>query len=276
MRSWHTTTNAIRGLGRQAAWVRSGQRQRWNRATPTPATAHASSTRVTSDGVLKKWISRWRPNLQTLFRKAYFQIPSRRETHYNMQPTAFAFSTPVLTHPSLRKSCIARRTRRTPAHTTRPRQRVGPYMLAQFQEKNDAEKPVQDASLAEGIVPPVQLPTLSTLSDGVVDSTVSEPGAGDASSEVDLSLLSAAEEESLSELQRAGVSLSREEEFNLIQFFREVYDISKSIDWPEPGRVFKILIIVILSIVVSAGGTYLVDGFFYEISQKIFYDVAPM
>eukprot|EP00171_Calliarthron_tuberculosum_P017076 IDg17076t1 len=65
-------------------------------------------------------------------------------------------------------------------------------------------------------------------------------------------------------------SLSVEEEFSLLMFLKETLEELKTIDWPSASRVFKITIIIIISIIIASAGIYAVDGFFSSIAQMLF------
>ncbi len=135
--------------------------------------------------------------------------------------------------------------------------------MAKYQERDNPEKPTEETPI-DNVVPPVQLPTLSTLS-GDIDAEAEE---------IDLSQLNkpAGSGTSLEELEmkQMGAALTSDEEFKILQFLKEVYEESKTIEWPSAGRVFKILVIVIVSIIVSAIAIYIVDGFFFSLSQYLF------
>ena len=139
-------------------------------------------------------------------------------------------------------------------------------MMAKYQERENPEKPTEETPI-ENFVPPVQLPTLSTLSGGIEEGT----------DEIDLSALNrrtmnGGGDSNVNnlEMKQMGTALTSEEEFKILQFLKEVAEEFKTIEWPSVGRVFKILVIVIISIIVSAVGIYIVDGFFLSVAQYLF------
>jgi len=139
-------------------------------------------------------------------------------------------------------------------------------MMAKYQERDVPESPAESEGTVDKFIPPVQLPTLNTLAGGGVPGVDEKDG-------IDLSLLNSTDENEIAQQQdlaQMGVSLSKEEEFKAVEFLKNVYEEFLTLDWPDFGRVVKITIIVILSIIFSAVAIYFVDGFFLSLSQYLF------
>lgn len=136
-------------------------------------------------------------------------------------------------------------------------------MMAKFQQKEDPAKNIDGESSIEGVVPPVNLPSLRSLTN---------QGAPLFGEEVETGAEGKAEtaKEEMPDFSRMGASMSSEEEFRLVAFLQSTVEELKNIEWPAPDRVFKITVIILVSIVVASAGIYVVDGFFYSIAQILF------
>lgn len=145
-------------------------------------------------------------------------------------------------------------------------------MMAKYQERDAPDSPAESEGTVDKFIPPVQLPTLNTLAGSGVSKKEKEKDG------IDLSLLNSGDEDEIAQQQdlaQMGLSLSKEDEFKMLEFLQGVYDEFLTVEWPGPGRVVKITIIVILSIIVSAFAIYFVDGVFLSLSQYLFDIPAP-
>lgn len=139
-------------------------------------------------------------------------------------------------------------------------------MMAKYQERDIPESPAESEGTVDKFIPPVQLPTLNTLAGAGGTDDMKKDG-------IDLSLLNSSDEDEIAQQQdlaQMGLSLSKEDEFKTVEFLKSVFDEFLTVEWPAPGRVVKITVIVILSIIFSAFAIYIVDGFFLSLSQYLF------
>lgn len=135
-------------------------------------------------------------------------------------------------------------------------------MMAKFQQKEDPAKNLDEEAKIEGVVPPVNLPSLRSLTNqGPLFGEELEPVAEEKAEVA---------KEEVPDFSRMGASMSSEEEFQAIAFLKSVAEELKNIEWPPADRVFKITVIILVSIVVASAGIYVVDGFFYSIAQILF------
>jgi preprotein translocase SecE subunit len=150
--------------------------------------------------------------------------------------------------------------------------------MARFQQRNEDTPRPAEADL-DSVLPPVgvdadsgakptlpdALPTLSSLSG---QSTTGQAGLGDG---VGDALITDKDRKRLeAEEKLMGAGLSKEQEESLLQFFKDVVTEFGIIEWPPFSRVIKVTIIVIATMIIASAGIYTVDGFFYNISQKLF------
>lgn len=126
-------------------------------------------------------------------------------------------------------------------------------MMPKFQEADKSGTEAEDETPT--FVPPIQLPTLSTLSG------LTAPEADDEKKDGENEPMMA---------QMGMSSLSAEEEFRAIVFLREAIEELKTVDWPPLPRVFKIMLIIIISIIFSSFAIYTVDGFFSYMASQLF------
>lgn len=75
------------------------------------------------------------------------------------------------------------------------------------------------------------------------------------------------------ELASMGVGLSAEMEGSAIKFLKGVYEEFKIIEWPSPGRVIKVTVLIVVTLAVAIVALYFLDGFFYRMAQ-IYFDGA--
>jgi preprotein translocase SecE subunit len=71
-------------------------------------------------------------------------------------------------------------------------------------------------------------------------------------------------------LRNMGIGMSPEQELNIVQFLKDVYVEFGLVEWPSVGRVLRLTAIVLLTIIIASGGIYVVDSFFYWITQRLF------
>lgn len=145
-------------------------------------------------------------------------------------------------------------------------------MLAKYQQQDEnSQSQLDNQTELEKLVPPPAMPTLSTLSNPQPESP----------SEIDLSRLSdmPMDDPSLENAQREkelasmGVGLSAEMEGSAIKFLKGVYEEFKIIEWPSPGRVIKVTVLIVVTLAVAIVALYFLDGFFYRMAQ-IYFDGA--
>lgn len=136
-------------------------------------------------------------------------------------------------------------------------------MMAKFQQKKEeSNSSLEKESELEKILPPPALPTLTTLSDK--------------NSEIDLSAISSApptseeKEEEERSISQMGLGLSPSEEFNVLEFLKGVFDELKYIEWPSFGRVLRLSVLILFTVIIAATALYFIDGFFYRMSQLLF------
>lgn len=132
-----------------------------------------------------------------------------------------------------------------------------------YNEKDNPESPTPSSEL-EKIIPEPVLPTLTTLSGGVTQEQ-----------EIDLSAITTnVEKDKKEELSRMGAGVGPSEEKELvgraIDFLAGVKEEFSMVEWPSSRRVIRLAALIILIIVVACGALYLIDGFFYRVSQMLF------
>lgn len=134
-------------------------------------------------------------------------------------------------------------------------------MMAKFQQKKEeSSSSIENESELEKILPPSALPTLTTLS---------EKNDG-----IDLSAISSApattEEGEKENVGQMGPGFSPSEEMNLLAFLKGVLEELKYIEWPPFGRVVRLSVLILITVIVAATALYFIDGFFYRMSQLLF------
>lgn len=134
--------------------------------------------------------------------------------------------------------------------------------MAKFQQKSEeSNSSLENESELEKILPPPALPTLTTLTD--------DP-------EIDLSAISSApstaeelerEEKDVSSM---GAGLSQSQETDVVAFLKGVAEEFKAIEWPSFGRVIRLSVLILVTVILCTTALYFIDGFFYRISQVLF------
>lgn len=139
-------------------------------------------------------------------------------------------------------------------------------MMAKFQQKKEESgSSLEKESELEKILPPSALPTLTTLSeknDGIDLSAISSAPA------------TAEEREKAETVGQMGAGVSPAEEVKLLTFLREVVEELKYIEWPRFGRVVRLSVLILVTVIVAAFALYFIDGFFYRMSQLLFEGAA--
>lgn len=152
-------------------------------------------------------------------------------------------------------------------YATSPQPRRPNIRMAKYEpKKTRAELPEEQRPLDE-ILPPPALPTLSTLTGD----TIAEQAA-QAQAEIEGNPQKAPAKVDYNKILQMGGGMSVSQENAALKFFAGVYDEFQVIEWPSFGRVIRLTIIVILTIVVATVSLYVVDGFFYRLSQAFFQD----
>lgn len=135
------------------------------------------------------------------------------------------------------------------------------FKMAKFQPKKTSSERPEDERPLEQILPPPALPTLTTLT-GETTFSSNQSADGDESQD--------AEASEGDEVMQMGVGLSTAQENAIVTFFLEIAEEFKMIEWPSFGRIIRLSIIVLFTIIVATASLYVVDGFFYRVSQALF------
>lgn len=140
--------------------------------------------------------------------------------------------------------------------------RRGPFMMAKYQKKEQtsSERPEDNRPLDE-LIPPPLLPTLTTLTGGdpLVERSPKESMEQEKS-----------DKQKDEEVVLMGSGMSASEESSVLGFLAGVVEEFKLIEWPSFGRIVRLTVICILTIVIATAALYLVDGFFYRVSKYYF------
>lgn len=127
-------------------------------------------------------------------------------------------------------------------------------------EKSEEEEPL------EGILPPPVLPTLNTLTGNVDpldlprnETTSIQSDTADGPNQSD------GEQQNVAQM---GVGIPFID--NALAFLAEVAEEFKLIEFPTFGRVVRLTILVLVTVVLATTALYVVDGFFYRASRFLF------
>lgn len=131
--------------------------------------------------------------------------------------------------------------------------------MAKFQQRDDPAKSLDENSAIESVIPPNTLPTLKSLTNVGPPLVIEEEPVDGEKAEVNLP-----------DMSRMGVSMSAKQELDVFNFLKSVAAEMSEIEWPPASRVFKITVIILVSIVIASAVIYVVDGFFYSMAQLLF------
>lgn len=137
-------------------------------------------------------------------------------------------------------------------------------MMAKYQKKEQtsAERPEDERPL-EDLLPPPVLPTLSTLTGKTITESQlpQEPTDENELKET---------KEKEAEISQMGAGMSTDQENAVLSFLNEVYQEFQLVEWPTLGRIVRLTIICLITIVLATAALYIVDGFFYRAAKFLF------
>lgn len=128
-------------------------------------------------------------------------------------------------------------------------------------EKSEEEEPL------EGILPPPVLPTLNTLTGNLTPSNLPKSETTSIQSNAKGDPAKQSNEEQQDTLQM-GASISFID--RALTFLADVAQEFKVIEFPTFGRVVRLTVLVLVTVVLATGTLYVVDGFFYRASRFLF------
>lgn len=129
--------------------------------------------------------------------------------------------------------------------------------MAKYQQQESGQEVPDGESALEDIIPKPVLPTLTTLSGQ--PNNIIIPLSEQEQAELDNSKLS-----------MMGASLSAEDEESIKGFFLGVVAEFKLVEWPSAGRVARLTVLIIATIIIAVVALYFVDGFFYRLAGVLF------